>query len=82
MLSPVLCMLLFKNLKPVPDNFFVRFIKYSYLRPLGVCLKHRWLTVLFFATLFACTACLLPSLGANSCRNWRRATSGFGTPAR
>ena len=64
MLSPVLCMLLFKNLKPVPDNFFVRFIKYSYLKPLGVCLRHRWLTVLFFAALFACTACLLPSLGA------------------
>ncbi|MFZ1932182.1 MAG: efflux RND transporter permease subunit [Thermoguttaceae bacterium] len=63
MLSPVLCMLLFKNLKPVPDNFFVRFIKYSYLKPLGVCLRHRWLTVLFFATLFACTATLLPSLG-------------------
>ena len=27
MLSPVLCMLLFKNLQPIPDNFFVRFIK-------------------------------------------------------
>ncbi|MGA2030938.1 MAG: efflux RND transporter permease subunit [Thermoguttaceae bacterium] len=63
MLSPVLCLLLFKKLKPVPDNFFVRFIKRSYLVPLGICLKHRWLTVLFFGTLFACTACLLPSLG-------------------
>jgi cobalt-zinc-cadmium resistance protein CzcA len=63
MLSPVLCMLLFKNLKPIPDNFFVRFIKYSYLKPLGVCLRHRWLTVLFFAVLFGCTVSLLPSLG-------------------
>ena len=27
MLTPVLCLLFFKNLKPVPDNFFVRFIK-------------------------------------------------------
>ena len=63
MLSPVLCMLLFKNLKPVPDNFFVRFIKQSYLIPLGVCLRHRWLTVLLFATLYAGTVCLLPSLG-------------------
>ncbi len=26
-------------------------------------MKHRWLTVLFFAALFAGTACLLPSLG-------------------
>jgi cobalt-zinc-cadmium resistance protein CzcA len=63
MLSPVLCMLLFKNLKPVPDNFFVRFIKSSYLKPLGACLRHRWITVLFFASLFTCTLCLLPSLG-------------------
>jgi heavy metal efflux system protein len=63
MLSPVLCMLLFKNLKPVPDNFFIRFIKHSYLKPLMLCLKHRWLTVLFFASLFAGTLCLLPWLG-------------------
>ncbi len=63
MLSPVLCLLLFRNLKPTPDNFFVRFIKSTYLIPLGVCLKHRWLTVLFFAALFASTVCLLPSLG-------------------
>ena len=33
MLSPVLCLLFFKKLKPVPDNFFVRFIKSSYLKP-------------------------------------------------
>ena len=64
MLSPVLCMLLFKNLQPVPDNFFVRFIKYSYLKPLGVCLRHRWLTVLFFAALFACTAVPVAVSGA------------------
>ena len=82
MLSPVLCLLLFRNLKPTPDNFFVRFIKSTYLIPLGVCLKHRWLTVLFFAALFASTVCLLPSLGANSCPNLRKAISGSGTPAR
>jgi cobalt-zinc-cadmium resistance protein CzcA len=63
MLSPVLCLLLFKDLKPVPDNFFVRFIKSTYLEPLYVCLKHRWLTVLFFSGLFAGTLCLLPFLG-------------------
>ncbi len=53
----------FQNLKPVPDNFFVRLIKNSYLRQLDRCLKHRWLTVLFFASLIACTASLLPGLG-------------------
>jgi cobalt-zinc-cadmium resistance protein CzcA len=62
-LTPVLCLLCFKNLKPTPDNFLVRFIKTSYLRQLDHCLKHRWLTVLFFGTLIAGTACLLPYLG-------------------
>jgi cobalt-zinc-cadmium resistance protein CzcA len=63
MLSPVLCLLLFRNLKPAGDNFFVRFIKHTYLKPLMLCLKHRWLTVLFFASAFAGTLCLLPFLG-------------------
>ncbi len=62
-LTPVLCLLCFKNLKPTPDNFLVRFIKTSYLRQLDRCLKHRWLTVLFFGTLMAGTACLLPLVG-------------------
>ena len=62
MLAPVLCLLLFKNLKPVPDNLLVRLIKYSYLRQLDRCLRHRWLTVLFFGALIAGTACLVPSL--------------------
>ena len=48
MLTPVLCVLFFKNLKPVPDNFFVCLIKNSYLGQLDRCLKHRWLTVVFF----------------------------------
>ena len=60
---PCLCLLLFKNLKPTADNFFVRFIKHTYLIPLIFCLKHRWLTVLFFASAFAATLCLLPLLG-------------------
>jgi cobalt-zinc-cadmium resistance protein CzcA len=63
MLTPVLCLLFFRNLKPVPDNFFVRLIKTSYLRQLDRCLKHRWLTVLFFGSLIAATASLLPGLG-------------------
>jgi cobalt-zinc-cadmium resistance protein CzcA len=62
-LTPVLCLLCFKNLTPTPDNFLVRAIKTSYLKQLDRCLKHRWLTVLFFGTLIAGTAALLPSLG-------------------
>jgi cobalt-zinc-cadmium resistance protein CzcA len=63
MLTPVLCLLFFKNLKPVPDNFFVRLIKNSYLRQLNRCLQHRWLTVIFFGWLIVCTGWLLPGLG-------------------
>jgi len=62
-LTPVLCLLCFKNLKPTPDYFLVRLIKTSYLQQLDRCLKHRWLTVLFFGVLIAGTACLLPYLG-------------------
>jgi len=63
MLSPVLCLLLFKNLEPVADNFFVRFIRSSYVAPLRFCLRHRWLTLLFFSVLYAGTAGRLLSLG-------------------
>ena len=73
----------FKNLKPAPDNFLVRFIKTSYLRQLDRCLKHRWLTVLFFA--HAVRRHGLPAAvvgSASSCRNWRKATSGFATRPR
>ena len=39
-LTPVLCLLLLKNVKPVPENFLVRFLKNRYLWQLGVCLSH------------------------------------------
>jgi len=64
MLTPVLCLLCFTNLKPTPDNFVVRFIKTSYLRQLDRCLQHRWLTVLFFTVLIGGTAFLVPQLGS------------------
>jgi cobalt-zinc-cadmium resistance protein CzcA len=44
-LAPVLCLLFFRNLRPKPDNFFVRWLRSSYLRQLNVCLKHRWATL-------------------------------------
>ena len=79
MLTPVLCLLLFKNLKPAQDNFLVRFIKTSYLKQLDHCLNHRWLTVAFFAVLSAARPAWCPAWAANSCRNWKRATCGSGT---
>src|SRR5262249_33194892 len=44
-LSPVLCLLLFKNLKPARDNFLVRFLRSRYLWQLDVCLRYRWATL-------------------------------------
>ena len=40
-LAPVLCLLFFKNLKPVQDNFLVRFLKDRYSGQLKLCLNHR-----------------------------------------
>jgi cobalt-zinc-cadmium resistance protein CzcA len=62
-LTPVLCLLFFKNLKPAPDNFFVRFIKSRYIAQLKVCLKYRWTTVVVMGSLIGGTACLVPFLG-------------------
>jgi cobalt-zinc-cadmium resistance protein CzcA len=62
-LTPVLCLYLFKNFKPVEDNFFVQFLKNRYLWQLQVCLRYRWLTLLLMGGLFVGTLCLLPTLG-------------------
>jgi cobalt-zinc-cadmium resistance protein CzcA len=62
-LTPVLCLLSFRNLKPAPDNLLVRFLKSRYLWQLEVCLKYRWVTVLVLGSLMAGTACLVPALG-------------------
>ena len=61
--APVLCSLCFRNLKPAPDNFFVRFLKGRYLRQLDICLRHRWITLGFMGGLVALTIALLPLLG-------------------
>src|SRR5262249_17482952 len=50
-LSPVLCVLMFRRLKPAPDNFLVRWLKRGYLRQLERCLKYRWITLGVFAAL-------------------------------
>jgi cobalt-zinc-cadmium resistance protein CzcA len=62
-LTPVLCLLFFKHLKPAPDNFLIRFLKTRYLWQLKVCLRYRWATVLVMGTLIGITACLISSLG-------------------
>jgi cobalt-zinc-cadmium resistance protein CzcA len=62
--SPVLCVLLFKRLKPARDNFLVRWLKRSYLRQLERCLKHRGLTLALFGAIILATSMFgLPHLG-------------------
>ena len=62
-IAPVLCLLLFRNLKPAKDNWLVRYLKTGYLRQLERLLNHRWLAVGGFAALIVITAGLLPRLG-------------------
>jgi cobalt-zinc-cadmium resistance protein CzcA len=62
-LTPVLCLLFFKNLQPAPDNFLVRFLKNRYLWQLRVCLRYRWVTVIVMGSLIVGTAFLIPHLG-------------------
>jgi cobalt-zinc-cadmium resistance protein CzcA len=50
-LSPVLCALLFKDLRPARDNVLVRWLRASYLRQLERYLRYRWLTLLVFGAL-------------------------------
>jgi cobalt-zinc-cadmium resistance protein CzcA len=61
--APVLCLLLFKNLRPAPDNFLVRYLKSGYLRNLDFCLRYRWATVGVMLALIAFTGAMLPLLG-------------------
>ena len=62
-IAPVLCMLFFKNMKEVGDNFLVRFLKRGYLHNLEHCLNHRWLVVGAFGALIVGTLAALPFLG-------------------
>jgi cobalt-zinc-cadmium resistance protein CzcA len=62
-LAPVLCLLLFRHLKPARDNFLVRFLKKRYLWQLNLCLRFRWITLGVMAALLVFTATLIPQLG-------------------
>jgi cobalt-zinc-cadmium resistance protein CzcA len=62
-LAPVLCLLLFRNFRPIHENFMVRFLKSRYLWQLKLCLKYRAATLLVMGSLILLTIGLLPSLG-------------------
>jgi cobalt-zinc-cadmium resistance protein CzcA len=62
-IAPVLCLLLFKHLKPVRDNRFVGMLKGRYLRQLERVLNHPWISLSAFAVLIGATLLVLPQLG-------------------
>jgi heavy metal efflux system protein len=62
-LTPVLCMYLFKNFKPIEENVLVRFLKSRYLWQLRMCLKYRWTTIFVMCSLIVGTAFLVPHVG-------------------
>ncbi len=62
-LSPVLCSLILRNLKPKPENFLLRWLRESYVQQLKRCLHYRWTTLLVFGGVVAATAAVVPFLG-------------------
>ncbi|MGP0069840.1 MAG: efflux RND transporter permease subunit [Isosphaeraceae bacterium] len=62
-LSPVLCMMFFKNFKPVRENMLVRALKFRYLWKLKLCLRFPKTTCAVMAFLIGGTFCLIPQLG-------------------
>ncbi len=64
LVAPVLCLLFFRHLKPVEDNFLVRYLKNSYLRQLDRVLRFRWMSLLLFTGIIVVTCIVaLPNLG-------------------
>jgi heavy metal efflux system protein len=62
-LTPVLSMLMFKDFKPVHENWLVRFLKARYIWQLNVCLNHPYLTVVIMCCMIGGTLSLVPRLG-------------------
>jgi cobalt-zinc-cadmium resistance protein CzcA len=60
-LTPVMCLIFFRKLKPSRDNVLVRTLKVGYLRQLERCLNHRAITLTIFVVLIAGTVLLLPA---------------------
>jgi cobalt-zinc-cadmium resistance protein CzcA len=62
-LSPVLCLYLFRNLKPGRPNFLVRGLNHFFLWQLRVLLRVRWLALAAFLALIAVTTWSAGDLG-------------------
>jgi heavy metal efflux system protein len=62
-LTPVLCMLFLKHVKPVQENRLARNLRERYLRNLHLCLTYPKITCALLVFLIGGTACLIPQLG-------------------
>ncbi|MCA9236522.1 MAG: efflux RND transporter permease subunit [Planctomycetales bacterium] len=62
-LSPVLCETLLANVKPKPDNVFVRWLSRSYQRQLKLALRYHFVSLGAFVIVVGLTMLLLPFLG-------------------
>jgi cobalt-zinc-cadmium resistance protein CzcA len=61
--SPALCVIFFKGLKPARDNFLVRWIKSFFQWQLEVVLRHRWIALAAFLALLSYTAVMAVGMG-------------------
>jgi cobalt-zinc-cadmium resistance protein CzcA len=62
-LSPVLCTLLLRRLRPKPENLLIRWLRERYLKQLQRCLHYRWTTLAVFGGVVAATVAVIPLLG-------------------
>src|SRR5437016_7222868 len=61
--SPVLCLLLMKKLKPKRDNILVRSLQWLFLTQLQALLWVRWLALAAFVGLLAYTGVVAANMG-------------------
>lgn len=62
-LSPVLCEMLLRTVKPKPDNRFVRWMTSSYATQLKIALRYQFVSLGLFAVVIVMTVVMLPLLG-------------------
>src|SRR5262249_59926761 len=61
--SPVLCVLLLKRLRPARDNLLVRAVRGFYVWQLRLALRFRWAVLCCFLALLGVTAVLAANMG-------------------
>jgi cobalt-zinc-cadmium resistance protein CzcA len=62
-LSPVLCLLLLRNLRPRRDNFLVRGLQWLFLQQLRLVLAARWLALAAFVAVLCFTGVMAARMG-------------------